>query len=140
MLANPWTNTCQFFSFLFLNGHTHGIWKFPGQGLNPSHGYGNARSLTHCAKPGIKPTPQQQQEPLQRQRWILDPLHHSGNSFFHFYFSCLDGHTAVAHCHFDVHTITDASAPLFLRLLALSSFVKFLLPTFPLGCPFFFVF
>ena len=23
--------------FFFLNGLTHGVWKFPGQGLNPSH-------------------------------------------------------------------------------------------------------
>lgn len=38
--------------------HTHGIWMFPGQGLNPSHSFdldhscSRARSLTHCATVG----------------------------------------------------------------------------------------
>ena len=27
----------------FFNGCTHGIWKFLGQGLHPSHSCGNAR-------------------------------------------------------------------------------------------------
>ena len=37
-----------------LFGHAHGIWKFPGEGLNlchsgnPSHSCDNARSLTLC--------------------------------------------------------------------------------------------
>ena len=70
------TYHCQIF---FFNGHTHGMWKFPGQGMNPSHSYscGSARSfnplcqagertwtsagtqatavrsLTHCATAGI---------------------------------------------------------------------------------------
>ena len=41
--------------FFFFFGHTRGIWKFPGQGLNPSHGSSphcvsdNTRSITHCA-------------------------------------------------------------------------------------------
>ena len=36
---------------------------FPGQGSDPSHSchlshsYGNTRSLTHCARPGIEPVP-----------------------------------------------------------------------------------
>ena len=72
--------------FFFFFGHTHGIWKFPGQGSNPSlhfnlcHGCGNARSLTHCAGPRIKPEPQQQLEPLQRRQWILNPRCHCGNA------------------------------------------------------------
>ena len=36
--------------------------------------------LTQCAGPGIKPEAQQQPEPLQRQRWILNPLYLGGNS------------------------------------------------------------
>ena len=42
------------------NGHTHGTWKFLGQGSNPSHSChlhhscGNAESLNHCARPGNK--------------------------------------------------------------------------------------
>ena len=37
-----------------------GIWKFPGQGSNPSHNcdlchsFGNTRSLTHCATVGTQ--------------------------------------------------------------------------------------
>ena len=38
-----------FFFFFFFNGCTRGIWKFPGQGLNLSCSFGNARSLNHCA-------------------------------------------------------------------------------------------
>ena len=44
--------------FIFFVGHTHGIWKFLGQGLNLSHSVklchscGNAGSLTHCAAVG----------------------------------------------------------------------------------------
>ena len=42
-----------FFLFFFLS-HAHGMWKFPGQGLNPHHGSNqsyskNARSLTFWA-------------------------------------------------------------------------------------------
>ena len=61
-------NTCGGFFFFWLfpyiffvcfNGCIHGIWKFLGQELNPSHSCnlchscGNARSLTPCAGPGI---------------------------------------------------------------------------------------
>ena len=52
----------------------------PVPGLSPSHSsdlhhsFGNTRSLTHSAGLGIKPMP------LQRQHWILNPLHHKGNS------------------------------------------------------------
>ena len=31
----------------FLIGYAHGMWKFPGWGLNPRHG--SAQSLTCCA-------------------------------------------------------------------------------------------
>ena len=49
-------------NFFFLYGCTHSMWKLWGQGLNPSHSCelhhscGNARSLTHCPRPGIKLT------------------------------------------------------------------------------------
>ena len=68
-------------SGFFVFCHTHGIWKFLAQGLTASlssdlhHSYGNAESLPHCAGLGIKPVL------LQRQRWILNPLHHSGNAW-----------------------------------------------------------
>ena len=54
----------------FLATFTPGTWKFQGQGLNPSHNHelhhscSNARSLTHGAGLGIKPTPLQQQPKL----------------------------------------------------------------------------
>jgi len=66
-------------SLLFFNGHLHGIWKFLGQGLNLSpscdlhHSCSHTRSLTHCARPGIKPTLP------QRHPRILNPLH-GGNA------------------------------------------------------------
>ena len=55
------------FSFFFY-GFTHGIWRFPGQGLKLGHScdlgcscdightYGHAGSLTHCTGLGIKLT------------------------------------------------------------------------------------
>lgn len=45
--------------------HTQGIQNFSGQGSNPSQSYdlhhncGNTGTLTHCVRPGIKPTSQQ---------------------------------------------------------------------------------
>ena len=45
-------------------------------------------SLTHCAGPGMEPTPQQQPQSLHRQCRILNPLHHSRNS----YLMVLNGH------------------------------------------------
>lgn len=51
------------FSFLFSSGHTCGIWKIPGRGLNLSctchlrHSWSNTRSLTQGASRGIKPEP-----------------------------------------------------------------------------------
>ena len=45
-------------SLFFFFGYLHGTWKYPGQGSNPSqsfglcHGFGNAKSLTHCATVG----------------------------------------------------------------------------------------
>ena len=54
----------------FFYALTQGIWKFLGQGLNPSCSYAAAAArdpLTHCAlhRPGIKPKPPQQPQPLQ---------------------------------------------------------------------------
>ena len=40
--------------FVSFYGLTRSIWTFPGHGLN----------LTHCTRPGIKPTPPQQPELL----------------------------------------------------------------------------
>ena len=34
--------------FFFFNGHTHGIWKFPGQGLNLSHSYNQCHSCSNA--------------------------------------------------------------------------------------------
>ena len=65
---------------LSLFGCTHSIWKFLGEGSNPScscdlrHGCGNAGSLTCCARPRMTASQ------LWRQLWILNPLHYSGNS------------------------------------------------------------
>ena len=47
---------------LFLNGHTHSMWKFPGQGLNLSH---SSDPLTHRAGPGIPPAHPQRPQSLQ---------------------------------------------------------------------------
>ena len=66
-----------FFFFCLFEGHTHSIWRFPGQGSNQSCSHqptaqpqqhqilaasatyptthGNAGSLTHWARPGIEP-------------------------------------------------------------------------------------
>ena len=52
---------CLFFFFFFFFGHTCSIWKYPGHELNPScscnlqHSWGNAGSLTHCARLRIEP-------------------------------------------------------------------------------------
>ena len=50
-----WHFICLQIVCLFVFGHAHGMWKFPGQGSNTqhssdtSHCSDNARSLTHCA-------------------------------------------------------------------------------------------
>ena len=53
-----------FYFILFFYGHTRGIWKFPGQGLNPSL-EATLDPLTHCTGLGIEPAPSQQPELLQ---------------------------------------------------------------------------
>ena len=67
------------------------IQKFPGQGWNMScscdlhHSCDRIRSLTHCTRPGIKPAPQQQPKPPQRQCCIPCHIGNSGSlSFFYF--------------------------------------------------------
>ena len=64
------------FSFLATLWHM----ELPGQGSdlsrshNLSHGCGNARSLTHCARPGIEPASQGSQDatdPIAPQQEIL---------------------------------------------------------------------
>ena len=70
--------------FICLFNCTHSIWKFlgrrlsPGCGCNLRHGCSNSGSLTHCARPGVKPVL------LQRQHWILNPLCHCRNSWASF--------------------------------------------------------
>ena len=45
-----WLLTWQIWpTFFFFFCHTHGMWKFQGQGLNLCHSNDNTRSLTHCA-------------------------------------------------------------------------------------------
>ena len=67
-----------FYLFAFLANPWH--IEFPGQGLDlscscdPSHSCGNARSLTHCAGPGIKPASQHSQDaanPTMPQQELL---------------------------------------------------------------------
>ena len=66
--------------FSFLSDCTHGIWKFLGQGSNPSsscdlrHSCGHPGPLAPCSRLGIE------LEPLRRQCWILNLLLYSGNS------------------------------------------------------------
>ena len=75
LLPPPPPHPSSFFLFLA----TPQRMEFPGQGSDPScscnlsHSCGNTRSLTHCARPGIKPASQCSQDPL-----IM--LHRSGNS------------------------------------------------------------
>ena len=68
-----------FFFFLFLAAPWH--LEFLGQGSDRSHSCdlshsgGNARSLTHCARPGIKPVCQRSQDaadPVEPQRELLE--------------------------------------------------------------------
>ena len=87
ILATKRINTFQiiniiFFSFLA----TPVAYGSSGPGTNLSHNCnlchscGKAGSLMHCAGLGIKPIPQQQPEPPQRQHSILTLLCHSRNS------------------------------------------------------------
>ena len=68
---------CPFFNLgvflLLFFGCTCDIWKF--------HNWCNARFLTHCTRPGIKPAPQQWPSPLKRQCQILNPLCHNRDSW-----------------------------------------------------------
>ena len=66
-----WEYSLSFSFFLsFFKGCTHGIWKFPGQGLKPSSSCTYATTvitsdpLTHCTRPGTEPAPLQQPEQL----------------------------------------------------------------------------
>ena len=61
--------------FFFFKGRICSIWKFPGQ-TNWSCRCSNIRSLTHWARPGIKPSSS------QRQYQVLNLLHYNGNSSF----------------------------------------------------------
>ena len=65
---------------IIIFGCTRGIWKFLGQGSNPSsscdlrHSCGHPGPLAPCSRLGIE------LEPLRRQCWILNLLLYSGNS------------------------------------------------------------
>ena len=66
---------CTFFLCICVShGQIQNIWKFPGQGLNPSH---NAKSFH-------PPSQARDQTPFcsdpSHCSWILNPLCHSGNS------------------------------------------------------------
>ena len=62
-----------FFFFFFLNNCAYSIWKFPGQGLNPSHScdlphnfsYARSFNLWCRARDHIKTMPPKWPEPLQ---------------------------------------------------------------------------
>ena len=62
-----------FFFFFFFNGYTCGIWKFPGQGLNPSLRCGNP--LCQGSNPHLLSYPSCYSQ-------ILNPLCHSRNSLY----------------------------------------------------------
>lgn len=72
MFVNWWFDVSLFIYFF---GHTRGIWKFLGPGLNPS-GSCNLRcscrnaGSNHCSRPGTKPTPLQQPEWLQLDSYL----------------------------------------------------------------------
>ena len=71
--------------FFFFFGCTHGIWMFSGQGTNMSlicdlcYRFDNARSLTHCAWPGIKPAAP------WTQYWNLKLLFHGGTPMMEYF-------------------------------------------------------
>ena len=74
-----------FFSFFFFFCHTHGIWKFPGQGLNLScscdlcHICSNAGSFTYCTGLRIRLTS------TRDNTGSLTHCTHSRNSLFDFF-------------------------------------------------------
>ena len=51
-----------FYFYLFFNGCIHGVWNFPGQGLNQLQQYKILNALHWL---GIEPSPLQQPKPLQ---------------------------------------------------------------------------
>ena len=67
--------------FFFLNGHTHGTWKFLGQELNLNqscdlrHSCGNAKSFNSLHQAGDQ-TPTS----TATRSWILNPLCHIRDS------------------------------------------------------------
>ena len=76
---NILTSLGLYFFLSFLYGHTHSIWEALGQGLNSSQSCNlhcscsNARSLTHCARPGNP-------RPSTETNRIINLRRHSGNS------------------------------------------------------------
>ena len=69
-----------FLPFFFFSSFGHPVaYGVPRPGItsNLSHNCGNARSLTHCAGPGIEPA-------SQHSRDAANPVRHTGNSLFPF--------------------------------------------------------
>ena len=59
-----------FFFFFFLFSQPCSIWKFPGQGLNPSHSCDLHCSCGNTDPPGINSVLLQQAEPLCERGWV----------------------------------------------------------------------
>ena len=72
-----------FFFFFFFNGHTHSIWRFPGQGWNPSH---CSRSLNPLHQARDQTCASDWPESLQLDSQPTVPTGNSGNNFFFFFF------------------------------------------------------
>ena len=65
-----------FVCFVLFFGCTHGIWKFPGHGSNPSHSCDHARSLPTVLGWGSNPC---HRSDLSHCNQIFNPLRHSRN-------------------------------------------------------------
>ena len=79
MQQRPCVQLGRFFFFFF--SHTCSVWKFPGQGWNPScscslrHSCSNAISSTHCTRLRVESMLP------QRPRRVLNRLCHRGNAW-----------------------------------------------------------
>ena len=83
-----------FFVIFLFQGCNHGIWKFPDEGLNPSHSHSNARSELHLwpipqlkATLDPKPTERVQGSNLSPHECqsVLFPLSHDGHSLMYIF-------------------------------------------------------
>ena len=83
-----WDASWGFFSPVF--GHICIIWKFPGQGLNPSCTC-DYPLTSHCTGQGSN-------QQCQRS-WIINPLSRRGNSFLRYFYSCKVQHSSSRSFH-----------------------------------------